>query len=152
MMTTPVNITSPNWIAASPFKAGEVWLSGDKGIAHSTDYGMTWTALDMITTAWRISIGKSQQPNGPPVVYAAGTIQGMNALYRTDDGGVNWIMLSDRDHGFGSTNGLVVAADPRIYKRYVVCILENCASILTYGHSVYVGTNGRGIFYTADAW
>lgn len=84
---------------------------------HSTDYGMTWTALDMITTAWRISVGKAQQPNGPPVVYAAGTIQGMNALYRTDDGGANWIMLSDREHGFGATNGLIVAADPRIYKR-----------------------------------
>lgn len=133
MTTTPGNITSPNWITASPYKAGEIWLSGNKGIVHSTDYGMTWTALDTITTAWRISAGKSQQPNGPPVLFAAGTIQGMNALYRTDDGGANWIMISDRNNGFGGTSGLIVAADPRIYKR------------------VYVGTNGRGIFYTSDA-
>ncbi|KAG8832626.1 hypothetical protein FRC18_004785 [Serendipita sp. 400] len=132
--TSASGIASPVWIAASPYKAGELWLSGNTGIVHSADYGKTWNKLGMVSNAWRIAVGKPQQPNGPPVVYASGTIDGANALYRTDDAGVNWIMISDSNYGFGASSGLILAADPRIYKR------------------VYVGTNGRGIFWTSDAW
>ncbi|CAG8516197.1 5638_t:CDS:2, partial [Acaulospora colombiana] len=111
------NITSPQWIAASPYKAGELWISGNTGIIRSVDYGKTWTSLPSITSAWQIAVGAPMQPNGPTVVYAAGTIEGINALYRTDDGGANWIKLSDETHGFGAVSTIVLAADPRIYKR-----------------------------------
>ncbi|PVF96855.1 putative endoglucanase C [Serendipita vermifera] len=111
------NMTTPQWIAASPYKAGELWISSNTGITHSIDYGKTWTALPSISSAWQIAVGAPMQPNGPTVVYAAGTLEGINALYRTDDGGANWIKLSDETHGFGAVSTIVLAADPRIYKR-----------------------------------
>jgi xyloglucan-specific exo-beta-1,4-glucanase len=119
------NITSPNWISVSPYKAGELYISGNTGIIHSVDYGTTWSVLPGPSYAWRIAVGASEFPWSSPVVYAAATIDGSNDLYRTDDMGATWIRLSDVWNGFGSTSSLIIAADPRIYKR------------------VYVGTNGR---------
>jgi len=130
--TTAGTITTPSHIAVSPFTAGELWLSGNTGIFHSTNYGATFTALPTVSNAWAVAAGAPKSSGGTPSLYTAATINGVNALYRTDDQS-NWIMISDATHGFGSTSGLVVAADPRIYKR------------------VYVGTNGRGIFYNSNA-
>ncbi|KAG8856494.1 hypothetical protein FRB91_000775 [Serendipita sp. 411] len=126
------NMTSASWIAANPFKAGEVWVSGNGGIYASTNYGKTFTALPSVSNAWKIAVGAPKTTGGKPSLYAAATINGLNTLYRTDDH-TNWIKISDADHGFGSTSGIVLAADPRIYKR------------------VYVGAGaGRGVFYNSN--
>jgi xyloglucan-specific exo-beta-1,4-glucanase len=125
----------------SPFTAGEIWVSGNTGIVHSTNYGATFTALATVTNAWGISAGAPKTSGGTAALFASATINGVNALYRTDDQ-TNWILISDATHGFGSANGLVVTADPRIYKRYD--ILRSLPVIFINGeYRVYVGTNGR---------
>ncbi|KIM24194.1 glycoside hydrolase family 74 protein [Serendipita vermifera MAFF 305830] len=130
--STVSGLTTASWITVNPFKAGELWVSGDAGIWHSSDYGKTFNALPSVTKGWRISAGAPKTTGGTPALYAAATINGVSTLYRTDDQ-VNWITMSDAAHGFGSASSLILAADPRIYKR------------------VYVGTNGRGIFYNSNA-
>ncbi|KAF8586883.1 glycoside hydrolase family 74 protein [Ramaria rubella] len=117
-------------IAVNPTKAGELWVSTSSGIMHSTDYGTTLAALPSVTGAWEIALGAPATAGGTPALYAAATISGKNALWHTDDDGANWYQISDVTHGFGSASSLVLAADPKTYRR------------------VYVGTNGRGIFYS----
>jgi len=125
-------ITAPVAIVVNPFKAGELWVSGNTGIFHSTNMGSTFTAVPGPTNAWKLAVGAPKTAGGTPSLYAAATITGVNTLYRTDDQ-TNWIIITDATHGFGSASSYILAADPRIYKR------------------VYVGTNGRGIFYNSNA-
>jgi len=111
-------------------KAGELWLSADKGLWHSTDYGKTVHQLSGgLTEAWSIAAGASSLPGGTPSIFAAAEISGVFGIFRSDDNGFAWSKISNAQFGFGSTSGAILAADPRIYKR------------------VYIGTNGRGIFY-----
>ncbi|KAF8519309.1 putative endoglucanase C [Gautieria morchelliformis] len=117
-------------IAVNPTKAGELWVSTTSGIFHSTDFGITLTALPSVAEAWGLALGASAANGGPLALYAAATISGKTALWHTDDNGANWYQISDSAHGFGSASSLVLTADPKTYKR------------------VYVGTNGRGIFYS----
>jgi xyloglucan-specific exo-beta-1,4-glucanase len=122
------NAQSSTSIAASPFKAGELFVSTSAGIFHSTDFGKTLTGLGSATNAWDIAVGVPKA-GATPVLFASATISGVNSVYRTDDLGQNWVKVADAAHGFGSASGLVLAADARVYGR------------------VFIGTNGRGIFY-----
>lgn len=116
--------TYAEWIAVNPFKAGELWLSGDAGVFHSADYGMTFNALPDVSKSWKIAVGAPATTGGTPSLYVSAVVGGVNGVYRTDDQ-VNWVKLSDSTHGFGASSSVVLAADTRIYKR------------------VYIGTNGR---------
>ena len=120
--------TSASQIAASPFKAGEIFVSTDHGIWHSTDFGTTFYGLPGSTNAWSIAVGKGKESNDSPALYAAATIDGLNSLYRTDDLGVNWSKLPTKEKALSSASNMVLAADPNVYSQ------------------VFVGTNGRGIF------
>lgn len=120
--------TSASQIAASPFKAGEFFVSTDHGVWHSADYGADFIGFGGPTQAWSIAVGKGASSNGPPSLFAAATIGGLNSLYRTDDLGVNWVKLPTAATALSSASNMVLAADPNVYSQ------------------VFVGTNGRGIF------
>ncbi|KAK0246051.1 hypothetical protein EDD85DRAFT_944431 [Armillaria nabsnona] len=122
------NSTSPVKIVVNPDVAGDVWVSTDVGLFHSTDYGSTFTAIEGVTQAWAIALGAAATDGGSPAVFAAANIGGVG-YYRSDDEGATWIQINDLSLGFGSVSANVMAADPRVYGR------------------VYIGTNGRGIFY-----
>ncbi|KAI0043817.1 carbohydrate-binding module family 1 protein [Auriscalpium vulgare] len=121
--------TSPVKIAVHPNVTGDVWVSTDTGLFHSTDTGKTFTAVSGITQAWAIALGAPATSGGYPSVYAAAKLSGAVGYYRLDNGGTTWLQINDAAHGFGSASSNVLTADPRIYGR------------------VYIGTNGRGIFY-----
>lgn len=121
--------TSAFQIAASPFNAGEVFVSNNHGIWHTTDYGRSFIGFGGVTQAWSIAVGKGKTATGPPALFAAATIGGVNSLYRTDDLGANWFSLPTAAKALNSVSSMVLAADPNVYSQ------------------VYVGTNGRGIFY-----
>ena len=80
-----------------------------------------------MTAAWSIAVGKGAS-SGAVSLYAAGTIDGANSLYRTDDLGSTWAKLPTTEKALGSASGMILAADPNTYSQ------------------VFVGTNGRGIF------
>lgn len=150
---------SSTQIAVNPWKGGEVFVSTGVGVFHSTcvrvfyyccccscyydgprshttseyfsDFGNSFTGLPTVTNAWSLAVGKpnSSDTSSTPTLFVAGTINGINKLLRTDDLGGNWVMITTEEKALGSVSGMVLAADKR-----------------TYGQ-VYVGTNGRGIFY-----
>lgn len=121
--------TSPVKIVVNLNVSGDVWVSSDAGLFHSTNFGASFTAVSSVTAAWAIGLGAPKTTGGYPALFAAATIGGVSAYYRTDDAGVNWVQINDAAHGFGAISANVLTGDPRIYGR------------------VYLGTNGRGIFY-----
>ncbi|KAJ7130085.1 hypothetical protein C8R43DRAFT_957273 [Mycena crocata] len=119
---------SPVKVVVNPKVTGDVWVSTDKGLFHSTNSGTTFTAISGITSAWAIALGAPKTATSYPAIFAAATI-GSVGYFRSDDMGINWVQIDDAAHGFGSASANSLTADPRIYGR------------------VYIGTNGRGIFF-----
>ncbi|EGN94557.1 glycoside hydrolase family 74 protein [Serpula lacrymans var. lacrymans S7.3] len=121
--------TAPVKIVVNPSLTGDVWVSSDKGIFHSTDTGSSFTALSAPSEAWAIALGAPASSGGYPALYAAADISGLVGYYRSDDTGATWVQINDAAHGFAQASANVMTGDPRIYGR------------------VYIGTNGRGIWY-----
>lgn len=111
--------TSPVKIVVNPKVTGDVWVSTDKGIFHSTDSGTTLTALSGPTQAWAIALGAPATASGYPALFAAANIGGIG-YFRSDDVGVNWAQINDAAHGFGSASANVLTGDPRVYGRWVI--------------------------------
>jgi len=120
--------TSSTQIAASPFRAGEFFVSTDHGVWHSTDFGRSFIGLPAATQAWSIAVGAPAKVGGTPSLFAAATIGGVNSLYRTDDLGSNWALLPSVAKALSSASNMVLAADPNVHSQ------------------VFVGTNGRGVW------
>ncbi|KKK27357.1 putative endoglucanase [Aspergillus rambellii] len=122
--------TAVNAIRAHPSIAGDVWASTDTGLFHSTDYGSTFTKIGSTCTAgWSFGLGKASSTGSYAVIFGFFTVDGVTALYKTEDQGTNWQKISDSLYGFGAVSSNVVNGDMSNYGR------------------VFVGTNGRGIFY-----
>lgn len=109
-------------------RAGDLWLATPSGLFHSTDAGATFTRMPAVLSA--VAIGAGAPPPGGryPALYLIGDLQpGVQAIYRSDDGGRRWRRINDDRHQYGTQQ--VITGDPRIYGR------------------VYLGTNGRGVLY-----
>ncbi|KAJ7630671.1 hypothetical protein FB45DRAFT_990628 [Roridomyces roridus] len=120
--------TSPFKVIVNPTVSGDVWVSSDAGLFHSTNFGSSFTAIPGISQAWAIALGAPKSSGSYYAIFAAANIGGVG-YFRSDDGGVNWIRIDDVAHGFGSASSNCLTGD-----------------FSTYGR-VYIGTNGRGIFY-----
>ncbi|PYH87469.1 xyloglucanase [Aspergillus ellipticus CBS 707.79] len=128
--TTLGSSTTVHAIRAHPSVAGDIWASTDTGLFHSTDFGASFTQIGSgCTEGWSFGFGKASTTGGYPVISGFFTVEGVTALFKTEDEGVNWEMISDAAHGFGAVASNVVNGDLQTYGR------------------VFVGTNGRGIFY-----
>jgi xyloglucan-specific exo-beta-1,4-glucanase len=123
---------SPVKIVVNPKVSGDVWVSTDTGLFHSTNFGTSFTAIPGITAAWAIALGAPKTATSYPAIFAAAKI-GTVGYFRSDDAGVNWIQINDAAHGFvncfhsqhddtdavkqGSASSNVISGDPRIYGR-----------------------------------
>ncbi|KAL5533885.1 hypothetical protein ACEPAG_345 [Sanghuangporus baumii] len=121
--------TSPAKVIVNPDVSGDVWVSTDKGLFHSLDFGMSWAQLPNITQAWSISLGAPAKTDGYPALFTIASFGSQAGYFLSDDQGVNWVQINDGSLGFGAYSANVISGDPRVYGR------------------VYIGTNGRGIFY-----
>lgn len=116
-------------IAAHPTTAGEVWVSTDVGIFKSTDFGATFAQVSStLKDAQQIALGLGSGSSWN--VYAFGTGSAGNKLYASSDSGATWTDIQGAQ-GFGS-----IAS----------CKLAGSANK---ANQVYVGTNGRGVFYAS---
>jgi hypothetical protein len=126
-----------HWLRAAPGMAGEVWLAADdQGLFRSSDGGDTWTKFDGVSKAWRFGWGLPLPGRKNPTAYMMGKIAGDDikqtvALYRSDDMGATWVRLNEASQGWGQA--ITVNGDRQVAGR------------------IYVGTNGRGIFYGVPA-
>jgi len=119
----------PRWqLKTALGKEGDIWLFGRNGLYHSLDGGANFTQIPKVSAVIAMSFGKAAPGKDGPALFIAGTIDGLTAIFRSDDAGMNWVRVNDDQHQYG-TRYRCIAADPRIFGR------------------VYVGTDGRGIVY-----
>ncbi|KAI8631229.1 carbohydrate-binding module family 1 protein [Xylariaceae sp. FL1651] len=122
--------TSVRDIAAHPKIAGEVWVSTDVGIFRSTNYGASFTKVSTaLTNTYQIALGLGSGSTWN--VYAFGTGSAGARLYGSGDTGATWTDIQGASQGFGSISSCKLAGS------------GNTAG------QVFVGTNGRGVFYAS---
>lgn len=111
---------------------GDIWLATPSGLYRSTSSGWSWsTVLPGVTAAVSVGFGKAASGASYPAIYLSGTIDGLNALYRSTDAGSSWIRINDDQHQWGGSS--LVVGDPK-----------------TFG-TVYIGpASGRGVLYGAS--
>ncbi|KAH7367477.1 Cel74a [Plectosphaerella cucumerina] len=113
-------------IAAHPIKAGEVWASTNVGVFRSTNSGASFTRVSTaITDAYEIALGVSATGWN---AYVFGQGPAGAKLYGSSNNGATWVDIQGTI-GFGSMAANQLAGS------------ANSAGV------VYVGTNGRGVFY-----
>lgn len=124
------NSTAVRTIEVNPTVAGDVWVTTDAGVFHSTDYGTTFTQPSTtVSDAHAFALGKSSTNTSYTYdLYSFLTVDGTAALYKSSDVGATWTNIQG-GQGFGA-----VSANP-------------LAASVDEADLVFVGTNGRGIFY-----
>ncbi|MBB3113992.1 hypothetical protein FHS18_006108 [Paenibacillus phyllosphaerae] len=129
----PTKLTSN--FKAVPGQEGDIWIAAAKdnsdeesayGLWHSTDSGQTFTKQANVEEAATIGFGLHAPGKTYPAMYSYAKVEGQYGVYRSDDGGANWIRINDDEHQFGSAN-TAITGDARVYGR------------------VYIATNGLGI-------
>jgi xyloglucan-specific exo-beta-1,4-glucanase len=110
-------------------REGDIWLAGrTEGLWHSTNSGSSWTKLSNVAEAWTVGFGKAAPGQSYPAVYIGGRIGSIYGIYRSDDGGANWTLMTDSDHQYGALT-VALTADRNIYGR--------CYSTTGFGGVIY---------------
>lgn len=130
--TAATGLPSSAKVKALPGREGDLWLAGDTGLFHSTDFGATFTRLSTVTSARNIGFGKAAPGRTNQALFTVATIGGVAGVFRSDDTGLSWVRINDDRHQYGNM-GEALTGDPRIHGR------------------VYLGTNGRGVVYADPA-
>ncbi|WP_410813870.1 WD40/YVTN/BNR-like repeat-containing protein [Micromonospora sp. 067-2] len=116
-------------VHAVPGRAGHVWSSNAQGgLSYTTDGGATWTRIAAVQDARAFGFGAPVQPGGYPAVFANARIGDVWGVYRSDDQGQRWSLVSRYPGGYAATI-TVVTGDPARPGR------------------VYVGFGGNGVVY-----
>ena len=119
-----------NGIESIPGRPGDLWIyCGVDGLLHSTDGGLSFKKVISVGQAELFSSGKSAARNSYPALYLYGTLKnGRQGIFRSLDAGITWQEID---------NPLQPVGD-----------VPNCmaGSWNTFGR-VFIGTNGRGIYY-----
>ncbi|PZV06835.1 MAG: hypothetical protein DCF32_08905 [Leptolyngbya sp.] len=118
-------------LKSDPSQAGHLGLAlADEGLYHSTDGGATFTAVPQVKTAHLFAFGKATLNAAPPL-YIYGTLRDQNqteGVFRSRDLGAHWEKLTSPEQPIGNKPNVLEASQQ----------IEDL---------VFVGTNGRGIFY-----
>uniref|UniRef100_A0A0C1NFI3 BNR/Asp-box repeat-containing protein n=1 Tax=Tolypothrix bouteillei VB521301 TaxID=1479485 RepID=A0A0C1NFI3_9CYAN len=126
------SIPHTNWhsLKASPGVKGELWLGMDEqGLFHSTNGGQTFSRLPMVKRAHLFALGKPQPGSKVPALYLYGEIDEMGqGIFRSLDRGKTWKRIGDRTKPIGNSPNVMEASKQEF-------------------GLVFIGTNGRGIYY-----
>lgn len=113
--------------------AGEIWLPlGTNGLYHSTDFGASFRSIgpkglvaDLVTVG--MAAPRKRSSDVTIFIWGKSGTGAVQSVYRSDDGGNSWTMVTDTAHQYGGP--VLIQGDPRVYGR------------------VYMGFFGRGIIY-----
>lgn len=113
-------------VRADPDASGVAWVAaGQHGLLRWSAAGVQ--RLPGIDIVHAFGFGKGAPGKAQSSLFVHGTINGTQGLFRSDDGGGQWLRIDDAAHRFGQISRVV--GDPRIHGR------------------VYFATGGRGVFY-----
>jgi hypothetical protein len=104
---------------------GDVWITSGKQLSHSTDSGTSYTPVRGVEAAYGLGFGRALPGHEYPAIYLSGKVAGVTGLFRSDDGGKNFVRINDDAHQYGGST--LIIGDPRVYGR------------------VYVAGHGRGV-------
>lgn len=72
-------------------KAGELWITTEKGVWHSTNFGKTIVPIaGGVSQAWAIASGAPAIHGGPASVFIAGVVNGVYGIFRSDNDIGKW--------------------------------------------------------------
>ena len=113
-----------------PGVEGEVWVSlNENGLYRSINGGKTFSQITGVKKAHLFAFGKPQAGSSIPALYLYGKIVGRGeGIFRSLDRGKTWTSIGDPKQPIGK--------DPNVME----------ASRQEFG-LVFIGTNGRGIYY-----
>jgi photosystem II stability/assembly factor-like uncharacterized protein len=114
-------------LRATTFAEGDLWLATGNGVFHSVNSGASFVNIGTVVSADSVGFGKAARHQNYPTLFISGNVNSVVGIFRSTDGGSNWVRINDSRHEWG-WNGNIIG-DPRIFGR------------------VYVSTNGRGIMY-----
>jgi len=123
--------TASYGIKAMPGAAGEVWIGADDiGLYVSTNTGVSFTKVSTVSKALLFAFGAGPGPAAAPTLYIFGKpTTGAEGVYQSLDRGATWMQMSTQTCAMGC-GPCVMEADRQAFGR------------------VYVGTSGRGIYYS----
>jgi photosystem II stability/assembly factor-like uncharacterized protein len=110
----------------TPGKEGDLWLAAFDGLYHAGE-GKTFERIPAVEQIHAFGFGKAGPRAKLAALYLVGTVRGQRGIFRSTDGGENWVRINDDQHQWGLI--LHITGDPKRFGR------------------VYVGTHGRGTFY-----
>lgn len=120
-------------LATIPGLAGEVWLSmNHHGLRRSQDGGTTWSRLPNVSRAGMFAFGKNPSGSDFPSIYLEGAVREQEGYFRSDDAGESWVRIDLFAQKIGNAPN-TITGDWQVPGR------------------VFIGTNGRGIYYGEPA-
>ncbi len=126
-----------NQLEPTPGVAEDLWLASGydlrapdavTGLFHTRDGGLTWEKIPGVEQAWAVGHGRARETGGPPTLFVYGLIDGRWGLYRSEDDGGRFDLLSEAPLGLFD-QVTCIAGDPDVFGR------------------VYVGFQGNGFAY-----
>ncbi|WP_425490485.1 WD40/YVTN/BNR-like repeat-containing protein [Dyella mobilis] len=115
-------------VQAAPDSAGTLYVaSHDLGLMRIGDDGSLRARAGGLSEVSSFGFGRAAPGKQTLTLFAAGVRNGLQALYRSTDGGAQWLRIDDDAHRYGKIR--LVTGDPRIFGR------------------VYFASSGRGIVY-----
>lgn len=125
-------LSSESWsmIKTLPGVKDEVWLSlNTNGLLRSQDGGESFRKIVGVETAYLFAFGKPPNDSNIPALYVYGKITGLgDGIFRSLDYGKTWTSISN--------SKALIGNQPNVME----------ASRQTFG-LVFIGTNGRGVYY-----
>ncbi len=128
-----INREQQNPLVVVPGEAGALWLKVGSDLYRSNNSGESWAKVSDGLAVDLYGIGRAAPGAKWPAVYAIGRKDGVQAVWRSIDGGAGWQRINDDRHQWG-LRFRVISGDPKTYGR------------------VYIGTDGRGIVYGDPAF
>lgn len=115
----------------TPFgEEGHIWAClGKNGLSYSTDYGIRWTSVPGMTEAKSVTFGKPREKGAKPTVFVMGRYNGQDGIFRSDDYGKSWVLISSAFSYGGAGESMGIGGDRSTYGK------------------VWLVTSGRGLFY-----
>lgn len=82
--SSAVNTIVVNWA-----RSGDLWISTDVGIFHSSDFAASFFQISGFTSGFRVGLGAPKVTGDYAAVFASGVYNGAVGYFRSDDAGVN---------------------------------------------------------------